>query len=92
MLNQITATCKYVMKNSGYVKINFQELDEFISKIDCNNLKNWLLFNPYNILELDIEMLINFLLVFEELIIRFGENQSGLSKQQLKEVKMVQMH
>lgn len=65
MLNQITATCKYVMKNSGYVKINFQELDEFISKIDCNNLKNWLLFNPYNILELDIEMLINFLLVFE---------------------------
>lgn len=65
MLNQITATCKYVMKNSSYVKINFQELDEFISKIDCNNLKNWLLFNPYNILELDIEILINFLLIFE---------------------------
>lgn len=67
MLNKIKNTCKYVVGNSKYVKINYSKLDNFINNIDSSNLKNWILYNPYNILELDIETIINFLLIFESI-------------------------
>lgn len=67
MLNKIKNTCKYVVGNSIYVKINYSKLDNFINNIDSSNLKNWILYNPYNILELDIETIINFLLIFESI-------------------------
>lgn len=67
MLNKIKNSCKYVVENSEHVKIDYSKLDDFIANIDCNNLKNWLLYNPYNLLDLDIETLVNFLLVFESI-------------------------
>lgn len=67
MLDKIKSTCHYVVDNSKYVKINYAKLDEFISDIKYENLKNWLLFNPYNLLQLDIETIINFLLIFESI-------------------------
>lgn len=74
MNDKIIETCKYVMENSQYVKINYIELDKFISKIEITKLKNWLLFNPYNLLKLDIEKIINFLLVFEAIDYSFWGN------------------
>lgn len=65
MLDDVKSTCYYVMNASKYVNIDFEKIDQFIAKIDCNNLKNWLLYNPYGLLELDIETIVNFLLVFE---------------------------
>ena len=65
MLDKIKSTCHYVLDNSEYVKINYNKLDNFIEEINCSNLKNWLLYNPYNILESDVEKIINFLLIFE---------------------------
>lgn len=67
MLNKIKNTCQYVVDNSKYVKIKYSKLDDFINNINSNNLKNWILYNPYNILELDIETIINFLLIFESI-------------------------
>lgn len=67
MLNEIRTTCNYVAHNSEYVKINYDKLDKFINDIEYGNLKNWLLFNPYNLLELDVETIINFLLIFESI-------------------------
>lgn len=67
MLNKIKSTCHYVIDNSEYVKINYDKLDKFINEIEYGNLKNWLLFNPYNLLELDVETIINFLLIFESI-------------------------
>lgn len=67
MLNKIKSSCKFVADNSKYVKINYDELDKFINKIDCSNLKNWLMYNPYNLLELNVETIINFLLIFESI-------------------------
>ena len=67
MLDNIKSTCQYVVDNSKYVKINYDRLDEFINNIDCSNLKNWLMYNPYGLLELDVETIINFLLVFESI-------------------------
>ncbi len=67
MLDDVKRTCYYVMKASKYVNIDYEKIDQFIAKIDCNNLKNWLLYNPYGLLELDIETIVNFLLVFESI-------------------------
>ena len=74
MFEKINKTCKYVINNSQYVKINYNKIDEFIIKIDTRNLRNWLLFNPYNLLDLDIETLINFLLLFESIDYSFWGN------------------
>lgn len=65
MFEKIIESCKYVMNNSKHVKINYDKLDEFICNIEYTDLKNWILYNPYNILDMDIELVINFLLYFE---------------------------
>lgn len=65
ILDDIKNTCRFVINSSEHVKINYNKLDEFIKNIDCNNLKNWIMFNPYNLLDLDIDKIINLLLVFE---------------------------
>ncbi len=74
MLQNITKTCSNVMNNSKYVKINYNNLNKFIGNVDSNNLKNWLLFNPYKILNLNIEDLINFIFVFESIDYSFWGN------------------
>ena len=65
MLDKIHISCTYVMENSKHVKINYDVLDEFISSIDCKSIKNWLLYDPYNLLDMEIDKIINFILVFE---------------------------
>ena len=65
MLEKIIESCYYVTNNSKDVFINYDVLDNFILNIDCNNLKNWLSYNPFNILDLGIEKIVNFLLLFE---------------------------
>ena len=74
MLDDIKCTCKYVMDNSQHVKINYDKLDDFIKHIDCDKLKNWLLYNSYNLLKLDVERIINFLLIFESIDYSFWGN------------------
>lgn len=74
MLDKIVDSCRKVMKNSKYVKINYSNLEKFIDEIDCTNLKNWLLYNPYNILSLEVEKVINFLLIFESIDYSFWGN------------------
>ncbi|MDY5874954.1 MAG: queuosine salvage family protein [Bacilli bacterium] len=65
MLEKILESCYYVTNNAKDVFINYDVLDNFILNIDCNNLKNWLSYNPFNILDLGIEKIVNFLLLFE---------------------------
>ena len=67
MLDKIKNTCQYVVDNSKYVKMNYVKLNDFINNLNPKNLKDWILYNPYNILELDIETLINFLLIFQSI-------------------------
>lgn len=64
MLEKVIDSCKYVMNNAEFVTINFDKLDEFITTVDCKELKHWLSNNPYNILDLGIENVINFMLLF----------------------------
>ena len=64
MLNEIIKSCEYVVNNSKSVKINETKLDEFINTIKNVKTSHWLSFSPYNLLDLKVETIINFLLVY----------------------------
>ena len=71
MLEKIKDSCNYVMDNAEFVTINYAQLNKFIKTIDCKDLKHWLSNNPYNILDLGIENVINFMLLFESIAYSF---------------------
>lgn len=74
LLKDVIKTCKYVMDNSEFVKINYDNLDKFIESINCDNLQNWLKFNPYNILDFNVDTIINLLLIYESICYSFWGN------------------
>lgn len=74
MLDKIIKSCKYVADNSESVKINETNLDKFIKKIKTIETEHWLDFSPYNLLDLPIEIIINFLLVYEAIDFSFWGN------------------
>ena len=65
------------MRNSQHVKINYDKLNDFIKNVKCDDLKNWLLYNPYNLLDLNVEEIINFLLIFEAIDYSFWGEPNG---------------
>lgn len=91
MFGKIKLSTEYVMRNSQHVKINYDKLNDFIKNVKCDDLKNWLLYNPYNLLDLNVEEIINFLLIFEAIDYSFWGEPKWLLKQK-EELKMVQMH
>ena len=74
MLNKIIKSCEYVANNSKFVKINETNLNKFIERIKNIETKHWLSFSPYNLLDLPIENIINFLLVYEAIDFSFWGN------------------
>ena len=54
MFGKIKLSTEYVMRNSQHVKINYDKLNDFIKNVKCDDLKNWLLYNPYNLLDLNV--------------------------------------
>ena len=74
MLDKIIKSCKYVVNNSKAVKINETNLDKFIEKIKKVETEHWLVFSPYNLLDLPIETIINFLIVYEAIDFSFWGN------------------
>ena len=69
MLENIIEKCKYVSKNSKYVSINEEKLNQFIEKIENIKMEHWLSSSPFELLELPVETIINFLLINYKLIL-----------------------
>ena len=67
MLEKIKTSCNYVAKNSKYVAINYDVLNEYIKTIDMRKIKFWLSSNPYNLFDMNIDKIINFMLIFESI-------------------------
>lgn len=61
MLEKIIDSCKFVSENSKDVKINYEVVDDFLKEIKEPSF--WLANNPFGILEMNIEDIVNFLLV-----------------------------
>lgn len=67
MLEKIRMSCDYVSENSQYVTINYDKLDEYIKIIDCGEVKFWLSSNPYGLLDMETDKVINFMLLFDSI-------------------------
>ena len=67
MLEKIKVSCNYVSKNSEYVLIDYEKLDEYINTIDCQKIKFWLSSNPYHLFDMKIDKIINFMLIFDSI-------------------------
>ena len=67
-LEQVLDTCSYVYENSRHVKIDINKIKE-LAKDNRFNEKTayWLSSNPYGILNLGVEDIINFLVIFESI-------------------------
>ena len=74
MLESIIDSCKYVSLNSSFVKINENKLNEFVDSIEDVNVSHWLSSSPFGIFDLPVEMVVNFLLVFESIDFSFWGN------------------
>ena len=74
MLEEIIKSCNYVSENSKYVKINENKLREFAESMEQVKTNHWLSFSPYNLLDLPIETIVNFLLIYESIDFSFWGN------------------
>lgn len=71
MLENISLSCKYVSENSKHVFINEEVLNQFVERINNIKMDNWLSSSPFGLLELPIETIINFLLIYESINFSF---------------------
>ena len=71
MLENIIESCKYVSINSKHVSINEEKLNQFIEKIENIKMEHWLSSSPFGLLELPVETIINFLLIYESIDFSF---------------------
>lgn len=74
MLDKIIESNRYVVDNSKLVKINEEEIGNFIKSFKTVKHKHWLSNSPYNLLELPVELIINFLLIYESIDFSFWGN------------------
>lgn len=74
MLNNITTSCEYVSSNSKHVSINLEKLNSLVESINDIKMEHWLSSSPFGLLELPVETIINFLLVYESIDFSFWGN------------------
>jgi hypothetical protein len=71
MLEEILKDSIYVSNNSKYVNINKNKVKVFAESIKEINISHWLENSPYGILDLSIDRLVNFLLIYTSIDFSF---------------------
>lgn len=74
MLEKIKYSCEYVAKKSKHVSINEGAIIRLANKINNIKLENWLNASPFGLLDLPVDKIINFLLIFESIDFSFWGN------------------
>lgn len=64
LIGQLSTSYKYVCDNSKSVMINYVKIDEMIDRIKKSSVSHWLDSNPFGLMDMDTESLINFLLIY----------------------------
>ncbi len=67
MFDKILVSCKCVVENADYVKINNNKIDELVKGLKSIEDTHWLQSSPYGILDLSIEQIVNFLLLYHSI-------------------------
>ena len=63
-MDELNTSYKYVCDNSKNVKINYDMIDNMINQIKNSSVDYWLDSNPYNLMNMDISEIINFLFIY----------------------------
>lgn len=71
MLENITKSCEYVIRNSKHVQINFNKLQQLAYNIKDIKMEHWLSSNPFGLLDLPVDTIINFLLIYDAIDFSF---------------------
>lgn len=71
MLDKIIPTCKYVVENAKYVKINYEKTDELIDELLTFDNVHYLMKVPYPIYDMDTRDIVNFLLIYDAIDFSF---------------------
>lgn len=74
MLQEIKKSCEYVAKNSKFVSIDESKLIKLANSISNIEMNHWLSSSPFGLLELDIDKIVNFLLIYESINFSFWGN------------------
>lgn len=84
-LEKILDTCIYVSKNAKHVQINKNMIKE-LAKKDFNIYAHWLSSNPFEILKLETEDIVNFLVIFESIDFSFWGDPKWIIKTKVGEL------
>lgn len=71
MLDEILKSIEYVVANSEYVKIKEAKLKEFANHLEMIQDSHWLDSSPYGLMDLSVEDIVNFLLIYESIDFSF---------------------
>lgn len=63
LIDKLNTSYKYVCDNSKSVKINYIKIDDMIDQIRNSKLDYWLDSNPYGLMDMDVESIINFICI-----------------------------
>lgn len=63
-MHKLNKSYEYVCNDSKYVKINYKNIDALIDDIEKSSIKYWLDSNPYGLMDMDVEEIIEFLFIY----------------------------
>lgn len=64
LMDRLNKSYEYVCDNSKNVKINYSKIDDMINQIKNSKVYYWLDSNPYNLMNMDISEIVNFLFIY----------------------------
>jgi hypothetical protein len=67
MFNKILDSCKYVTENAEHVRINKDKINELVKNIKNVDGTHWLQKSTYGLLDLSIEEIVDFLLLYHSI-------------------------
>lgn len=64
LVDRLNYSYKFVFDNSENVRINYSKIDEMIDQIRNSSVNYWLDSNPYGLMDMDVESIVNFLFIY----------------------------
>ena len=64
LIDRLNYSYKFVCDNSENVRINYSKIDEMIDQIRNSSVAYWLDSNPYGLMDMDVESIVNFLFIY----------------------------
>lgn len=84
---KVITSCEYVVQNSKYVKINEQEIENFVNNFEIRQMPHWLSSNPFGLLDFKISDIVEILMILGSIDCSFwGEPKWTLTTKDGKKV------